>query len=233
MANTMYFKGESNLALGVSVTAYPAAPAPPERGEWADVLGREGSIWQGESNDANEKVYEQGTFPVVLWIKPTANLARVRNWLSGEGDLWFGAWNWFMRARASAASAFTPAPFNDGWNVTITFSVFPAWYKYPASPEILVPESGTAVPNRGLVASKPYIILTGTGDITLQIGTRIIEIAGLSHAIEIDCEALASSDPLKVTIVDDLWPVLTAPTCAIYWTGNVTALYILPRWRLA
>jgi len=227
MANTMNFKGESNLALGVVVTAYPAAPAPPERGEWEDVLGREGSVWQGEG------VYEQGTLSVVLWVRPTANLARVRNWLSGEGTLTFGAWNWSMRARVSAAGAFTPSPHNDGWNVTITFSVFPAWYKYPAALEIQIAASGTVIPNRGLVASKPYITLAGTGDITLQIGARVIEITGLSGSIEIDCEALTASDPLKVHVIDDLWPVLTAPTCTMYWTGSVTALFILPRWRLA
>ena len=222
--NTMYFKGGSNAAHNVVVVSYPAVPAPAERGTWETVLGREGDVWQGDG------VYEQATIPVTIWVRPGADLAAVRNWLTGEGDLRFGAWGWTMRARVSAVTNFTPAPFNDGWNATVTFSVRPAWYKYPAANDITL-AAGATVTNAGKIASNPLIVVAGTGDINLMIGGKTLLISGLSGSVTIDCEARTATKP--VTPVDDEWPVLTHPTCAVSWTGTVTSVVITPRWREA
>lgn len=222
--NTMYFKGVSNLTHGVVIKEYPPVPAPSERGEWETVLGKEGEVWRGDG------VNEQAPLPVVIYVKPTADLAAVRNWLTGAGELRFGVWSWTMQARVSAAIAFAPAPYNDGWNATITFSVTPAWYKYPAGANITLTASGT-ITNLGKVAAYPLITVNGTGDINLLVGSRTVLIDALDGAVTIDCEALMTSDP--VTPVDDLWPILTYPTCAVSWTGTVSSVVITPRWREA
>lgn len=227
MANTMYFKGESNLAHKVVVTDYPAVPAPPERGDWETILGREGDVWQGEG------VYEQATIAVVLWVRPNADLVAVRNWLTGAGTLRFGVWNWSMEARVSAKVDFAPAPFNDGWTATVTFSARPAWYKYPAGADITRTSSGVVTTNLGKVDAYPILKVNGSGNITLMVGARTIMIYGLSGSITIDCELLTASDTSKIEVIDDLWPILTYPSCPISWVGSVTSVVITPRWRLA
>lgn len=231
MANTMYFKGEDNLAMRCVVTEYPAIPWAPERGEWQTVLGREGQLWQGEG------VADEAPLAVNLWIHPDANLGKVRAWLSGAGELRFGAWDFFVNARINAPITPVPSPFNDGWTMTVTFSVHPALYLYPPDGDVVVTTSGSMIKGRGYAPSKPLITITGNGDITLSIGAKSFFINDLAGSITIDSEYPTAywGDTLMTGKIDDFndeWPELNPDYTAISWTGSVSRIVITPRWRV-
>ena len=75
--------------------------------------------------------------------------------------------------------------------------------------------------------------MTGSGDITLMVGTTIVELTGISGSIVLDC---ALKEAYKgTTLMNDHmtgeFPVLKPGMNAISWTGTVTKIVISPRWR--
>jgi phage-related protein len=94
--------------------------------------------------------------------------------------------------------------------------------------------SGTEVVNPCTAESEPVITVTGSGDITLNIGGYQVELDAVDGKITLDCEArLAHKDGVlagsKVALSE--WPVLVPGANVISWTGSVTSVAISPRWR--
>lgn len=230
MANTMIFRGVDNQSMRCVVTSYPTIPVPPERGEWQTVLGREGQLWQGEG------VADEATLSVNLWLRPDANIGAVRAWLSGAGQLKFGAWDFSVHARVSAQIPITPSPYNDGWTCTVTFSAHPAWYVYPPAADITITSSGTVIAGQGHANAKPIITVYGSGDVILSVGGKSYGINDLSGSITLDSEypTAYSGDQLATHKLDEFadgWPELKPDHTAISWTGTVSRVVITPRWR--
>ncbi len=58
---------------------------------------------------------------------------------------------------------------------SVNFGCFPFWYQENVS-DITVTTSGTVITNPGSIYSEPLITLTGSGNITLMVGTTIVEL---------------------------------------------------------
>lgn len=231
MANVMYFKDTQNSQHHCIVTEIPGVPLPPERGEWQTVIGREGQFWVGEGVD------DEVTVTVSLYFSPSETPAQIRAWLSGSGPLYFPNWGFYVTAQVIETPVLTPAPLNDGWNVTVTFSAHPVWFVYPTAAAITITSKPSTVTGQGLVPSKPLITVTGSGNITLTVGGIDVEIASLSGSITIDCERYRAynGDNLlthKITLPDGAWPTLSPTSTTVTWTGTVTSVVINPRWRV-
>ena len=87
--------------------------------------------------------------------------------------------------------------------------------------------------NPGSVYSEPLITLTGSGDITLMVGTTIVELTGITSGIVLDCalkEAYLGNALMNDHMSGD-FPVLKPGLNGISRSGNVTSVVISPRWR--
>ena len=81
--------------------------------------------------------------------------------------------------------------------------------------------------------SEPLITLTGFGDITLMVGTTIVELTGITSGIVLDCalkEAYLGTALMNDHMSGD-FPVLKPGLNGISRSGNVTSVVISPRWR--
>ena len=75
--------------------------------------------------------------------------------------------------------------------------------------------------------------MTGSGDITLMVGTTIVELTDISGSIVID--SVLQEAYHGTTLMDDHmsgdFPVLKPGANAISWTGTVTKVVVRPNWR--
>ena len=77
------------------------------------------------------------------------------------------------------------------------------------------------------------ISITGSGDITLLVGTQIIELEGIENGIILDSELQEAywNDVLKNGCMTGEFPVQGERNTAISWTGGtVLEVKIIPRW---
>ena len=93
--------------------------------------------------------------------------------------------------------------------------------------------STSTVTNPGSVYSEPVITVYGSGDITLMVGTDIVELEGISGSITLDSqihEAYSGTASMNSAMSGE-FPVLKPGQNAISWTGDVTKVEISPNWR--
>ena len=121
-------------------------------------------------------------------------------------------------------------------NPHCTFAVnlrcYPFFYA-DASDDITITTPGTIITNPGSVYSEPKITLTGSGDITLMVGTTIMELTDITGSIVIDSalqEAYIGNTLMNDHMSGD-FPVLKPGQNAISWTGTVTRVVVRPNWR--
>lgn len=225
MKNIMTFKGISNKAHGIIVTAMPAIPAPEERGEAIEIPGRNGELWRGDGS------YMPITLNVPIYVPPTAVLSSVAGWLSGEGNLTFGTDTAYWAARVTGETHFAPCTFNDGWQTTVAFACNPL--RYVPSDAVTITSSPYTLANPYTAYAEPLIEITGSGDISLTVGGTTCTLTGISGTITLDTELQEcyQGNALKNDIMTGAFPVLAPGSNAVSYTGSVTTLKINPRWR--
>ena len=115
----------------------------------------------------------------------------------------------------------------------ISFNCKPFMYSFAGQETVTLTDTGT-VTNPEAFLSQPYIKITGTGNITLHIGSNSYSITGVSSYIELDSELMAAykgsvlcNDKINFTE----FPVLPSGENNISWTGTVSKIEIIPRWR--
>ena len=114
----------------------------------------------------------------------------------------------------------------------VNFRCYPFFYTNAAA-DITVTASGTIITNPGSVYSEPILTVTGSGDITLIVGTTIVELENISGSIVIDSvlqEAYQGTTLMNDHMSGD-FPVLKPGQNAISWVGSVTKVAIRPNWR--
>ena len=120
-----------------------------------------------------------------------------------------------------------------GIEAQVSFNCKPFMYSFAGWETITLTEPGT-VTNPEAFAALPYIKITGGGDITLFIGSRAYAIRSVESYIELDSKLMAAykgsvlcNDKINFTE----FPVLPPGESNISWTGEVTQVEIVPRWR--
>ena len=86
---------------------------------------------------------------------------------------------------------------------------------------------------RDSVYSEPVITVYGSGDVTLMVGTTIVELEGISSSITLDSElqeAYSGTTGMNSAMSGE-FPILKPGMNAISWTGEVTKVEVKPNWR--
>lgn len=118
--------------------------------------------------------------------------------------------------------------------MSVDFLISPPFF-YLDSGDIMVTKTVTpaTITNVGTIPSEPYLKITGSGNITLDINGSIIQLTGVVDHIVIDTEAGYAYNGTTnegEKMVGD-FPVFQVGVNNIAWTGTVTKIEIIPRWR--
>lgn len=159
-------------------------------------------------------------------------LSPIHQWLSGRGQLRTEADEdgYFI---ASVISGLEYEAFSKNVDsFKVSFKVNPFFYldsgstkKIFNSPRLLI--------NTGNIYSEPYIKIVGNGNIDLIINSDTYSFTDIDGYIEVDSE-------MKMIYKDTLnqgekmsgnFPILNTGNNSIMWTGNVSSIEIIPRWR--
>lgn len=161
----------------------------------------------------------------------------ISNWLkidAGWKDLYFsGDPNFMYRAL-----------FHDEFEVTknvvdyhrtlLTFVLKPIKF-YKSGLDLISVQNGKALDNIGTRPSKPRIIITGSGDITLNLGDEKLVLRAVDGGIKVDSQSMTVTD---LSGTREQWskvysdfPKIGLGKQTVSWTGNISHLQIIPRWE--
>ena len=232
MKDYIIWKGINSRTVGITVTELPEIILPEERVTFTDIPGLSGSITQTKGVD----VYKDTTLAVKCYCPdPTpAAVAVIAAYFRGSGRLELpNRPDGYYEARVINQIPFakilrgnTPRMF------TVNFRCKPFLHLYDGETAQEI-QSGDFLLNPTGIQAKPLITITGSRDITLLVGTQIIEFEGIEDGIILDSELQEAywNDTLKNSCMTGEFPVLGEGNTAVSWTGgNVTSVSVIPRW---
>ena len=230
MQDYFLWNGVDCRTYGIHVTEQPPVTIPLERSTQTNVPGRPGSLTQLEGED----VYDDMILTATCFISDPAQIPAIAAWLKGSGTVTFAnRTGGYYKARIANQIPFEKVlRGNPHCTFAVNFRCFPFWYQENVA-DVTISTSGGTITNPGSVYSEPLITVNGSGDITLMIGTTIVELTEISSSIVLDCalkEAYKNTTLMNDYMSGD-FPVLKPGLNAISWSGNVTSVMISPRWR--
>ena len=232
MRDYITWKGINSRTVGITVTELPEIVLPEERVTFTDVPGLSGSLTQTEGMD----VYKDITLVVKCYcLSPTPqSIQAIAAYFRSGGRLELpNRPEGYYEARVINQIQFAKIlRGNTSRSFSVNFRCKPFLRLYSGETEQEV-ASGSFLLNPTGVQAKPLITVTGSGDITLLVGTRIIQLSGIEDGIVLDSELQEAyyGNELKNTQMTGEFPVLDPGNTAISWTGgNVASVRVTPRW---
>ena len=232
MKDYIIWKGINSQTIGITVTELPEIILPEERVTFTDVPGLSGSLAQTEGTD----VYNDITLTVKCYCpKPTSQaVAAIAGYFRGSGKLELpNRPDGYYEARVVNQISFAKIlRGNAPRSFSVNFRCKPFLHLYDGETEQEI-SSGDFLTNPTGIQAKPLITITGSGDITLLVGSQIIELSGIENGIVLDSDLQEAywEDELKNRVMTGEFPMLGSGNTAISWTGgNVTEVKTTPRW---
>ena len=232
MRDYITWKGINSRTVGITVTELPEIILPEERVTFTDIPGLSGSLTQTEGTD----VYKDITLAVKCYLSsPTPQAVQaIAGYFRGGGRLELPSRpDGYYEARVVNQIQFAKIlRGNAPRSFTVNFRCKPFLRLYSGEAEQEV-TSGSFLLNPSGIQAKPLISITGSGEIMLLVGTRIIQLSGIESGIVLDSELQEAyyGNELKNTHMTGEFPVLGPGNTAISWTGgNVTRVTVTPRW---
>jgi len=230
MTDYFIWNGVDCRQYGIHVSELPPITIPLERSTQTNVPGRPESLTQLEGED----VYDDMILTATCFISDPAQIPAIAAWLKGKGAMTFAnRTGGYYKARIANQIPFEKVlQGNPHCTFAVNFRCYPFFYA-DASDDITITTPGTIITNPGSVYSEPKITLTGSGDITLMVGTTIMELTDITGSIVIDSalqEAYIGNTLMNDHMSGD-FPVLKPGQNAISWTGTVTRVVVRPNWR--
>lgn len=106
-------------------------------------------------------------------------------------------------------------------------------HKYSADNSLITLTSAGTIFNYGTAKAKPKITIYGSGNITVNINDKSINLTGITSSINIDSElmeAYNSTELLNDKMIGE-FPLFECGENSISWTGSVSKVEIEPNWR--
>ena len=224
------WNGVKCTAKGIHVLEQPPVTVPAERVIYTNVPGRPGSMTTLEGED----VYDDMILTAQCIVADPAQIPVIAGWLKGSGTVTFANRpGGFYHARVTNQIPFEKIlRGNPHRSFSVNFRCKPLWYQAGVQ-NMTITTSGSTITNPGTVYSEPVITVNGSGDITLMVGTKIIELTGITNSITIDSvlqEAYNGTSDMNSHMSGE-FPILKPGMNAISWSGNVTSVVVQPNWR--
>lgn len=240
MSNYFIFNGQSSLELGIRIKNKNTYSSAKRDLSLVSIPGRDGDLINSNKRFNNATVSYTCYLPAKSIAELAAKIRNVKKWLFVDSDS-------YHELTDSYDSTFMRyAIFNSKLDIadeariigtfTITFSCQPFRYLISSldAEEIT---SGSVLYNPFPFASKPYLKITGSGNITLSIsnstGTKLFTFKNVSGYVECDSELMNVYKDTTLKNNDfqaDDFPKLAYGDNTISWTGTVTKVEIKTRW---
>lgn len=233
------FAGISSDSVNLIVERYPARPIPSRRYTVQTIPGRSGSLLMDEEAFNNiEQAYEiyirengattfqESVTAAAAWLLAPSGYQRLVD--SYDPDI-------YRMAYFSGTASITNA-LNRLGRATIKFNCKPWRYLNSGDTAVTVSGSGSLT-NPTQFASRPKIVLTGTGAGTIGIGSYTVTLSDCEDGLTIDCETM---DCYTGSVNRNSWitlsptyeyPELVPGVNNVEITGSITAAAITPYWR--
>lgn len=232
MKYSFTWNGTNSRDKGLFLQEMPLIVRPEERVEHVTIPGRSGELTITEGVD----VFNSYIQTVHVLVDSLEHVKDIQYWLTGDGYVTFSCEPLRkQRARVINAVEFKKYSRNSSfWEADVQFYCEPL--KQALTEDVInITESGQQVENPGDVASRPQItVIGGSGNVTIRIGTRSINLKSLTDTVIVDCEAEWVTDdegePLP-NIYTGSFPIIGVGTKTVQVTGTFTKLEIQPRWR--
>lgn len=229
-SSDMYLRIENNISF----------PSPEADIEFVEVLGKDGEV----AIDHKRLKGETFSIPVQLRLPEglTVNeqATKISEWL--KSDI-----GWFPLKFSGQPNFNYIALMHERFDIqetlrrygrtVINFKIKP--YKMSTASSLQAVTKGGTLVNPQKRAAKPYIKVTGTGNITLtKNGVNWLILYNVDGSIEIDSEAMVAYDVNGLQNVkmnsnlSPMFPLLESGSNKIDWTGTVTKVEINPRWEV-
>lgn len=231
MMDWFEWNGVRCTEYGIHVLEQPPITVPSERVTHTIVPGRPGSLTTLEGDD----VYDDMILTATCLIADPSRIPEIAAWLKGSGTVTFAnREGGFYYARIANQIEFAKVlRGNPHRSFAVNFRCKPFWYLSDVE-TITLTSSTSIISNPGSVYAEPIITLYGSGEITLMVGTTIVELSDVANSITIDT-------PLMETYAGDIsanscmsgdFPRLQPGQNAISWSGDVNRIVVQPNWRM-
>ena len=216
--------------FGIHVSEQPPLTIPSERVTYTNVPGRPGSLTTLEG----DAVYDDLVLTATCWLEGPTQIPAIAGWLKGSGTVTFANRpGGYYKARVANQISFERIlRGNQHRSFAVNFRCKPFWYQADVA-DITLTTSTTFVNNPGNVYAEPIITVYGSGDITLMVGTTIVQLENINGSITLDStlmEAYKGAASLNSSMSGE-FPLLQPGANAVSWSGNVTSVVVMPNWR--
>ena len=230
MKYSFTWNGTTSGDKGIVLSAMPEIVRPEERLEHVTIPGRAGDLTQTEGSD----VYNAYIVTIPIAVKTKAAVIEAESWLRGDGYLTLcNESDKMQRARVTGTVTFKKHSRNsDWWEAEVQFYCQPL-KQLVTENAIEVTTSGSSITNPGDVEARPRITITGSGTVTVRIGTKEISITGAQSGWKIDSDTewvTNASDVPQTGVFSGTFPTIPVGQSTVLFTG-ATKVTIEPRWR--
>lgn len=224
------FNGVRCTEYGIHVSEQPPITIPAERASYTDVPGRAGSLTTLEGED----IYDDLLLTAQCFISDPSRIPEIAAFLKGSGTVTFAnRQGGFYYARIVNQISFEKIlRGNPHRSFTVTFRCKPFWYFSDVQSITLTEDTGVFT-NPGCIESEPIMTVYGKGDITLLLGSQVLELTGINGSITLDSvlqEAYSGNTSMNGSM-DGEFIKLPAGAVSYAWTGEVDRIEIQPNWR--
>ena len=226
----IYFKNVSSDDLSLVVKNHGRRQRAKEKIEIIDIPGRNGSYVE------HTGIYESYQRPMTMYLMDLSRQEEVFDLFRGYGELQTSYDEGvFFKAHVVSMVDNVEASVSGINELGVTFEINPPFAYHENGKYLITLTNAGTIINGGTCDSEPYYKIYGTGNGDLQINGKFISLTGIQSYIEIDME---SKEIYKDTLnqgkklagkLDDL--KLMPGENTLSWTGGITKIEIIPRWR--
>lgn len=154
----------------------------------------------------------------------------VNEWLDGVGELSFDDEEGYYKARVLNVVSTKGSNAKLGWfRRTITFEVQPFFFLYSGNNTMSI-SSGQTIFNPG-IECYPYVKITGTGAVTIQVNGEFYPITLVNGSVEIEYPFAWKGTVNKGRTLTGGFFKFSSGENVVSWTGTISKFEIKGRWR--
>lgn len=237
--NYFVYKGIRSCDMGIRIESKNVFSAPEYDVDFLSIPGRDGDLISGSGRFPNVQVTYSVFIPAKTISELSQKITAVKGWLysglNGYHELTDTYDTEFIRKAVYAGKLDIEDQMNRIGIFTISFSCQPFRYSAEGYNSITV-KSGQSLINPYPFVSKPRITLTGKGAGTLTVQSTesnatwtFTDVNGLTIDTE-QMNCYSGTEPKNDTVSGNGFPLLYPGDNIFTFTGDITAVAVLPRW---
>ena len=240
--NGFTYNGINSIDMGLKIISKNVFSSPAYDMTFQAIPGRNGDLILPNGRYPNIQITYSVFLPAKSKVELSTKINNIKGWLYG------GMVEYHILTDTYDTQYFRYGVFNSGLDIedelnkigvfTVSFSCKPFKYTNAGQQTLNIAFSNTSVTNPTAFDSLPYMKIygSGTGNLTLtnSSGSSSWYFLSISSYIEADSELMnfyKGSSPLNSSVSGTGFPMLTPGVNTFTFSGNITKIELIPRWR--